>query len=302
MKNNTSIDIIIKNFERELSQKPPNEKVSERLDKVREIATKYEGEDKIVSFQDIAKRIKESPPEVQIMTGWTKLDEIIKGFRLQQLVVVSGLTKNGKSAWMMDLTTRIKDFNPLWFPFEESAEELVNKFLERNETPPHGYTPSVTRENALPWLETRIVESIIKWGTKVVVIDQLDFIVSYTSSNRADAIGYAMQELKKLANKWHICIFLICHLQKTKMDTEPTLEDLRGSSAIGQTADTVILIWRESRRENKKMITTNNTNISVQANRRHGKTGNVEMVFKDGHYEEFAWSSSAQADEELDNF
>lgn len=156
--------------------------------------------------------------------------------------------------------------------------------------------------NQIEWIETKIVESIVKYNTKVVVIDQLDFIVSYQNNNRADAIGQVMQELKKLAKKWDVLIFIICHLAKAKMDTEPTMDDLRGSSAIGQTADTVILIWRESRREHKKMITTNNTNISVQANRRHGKTGNVEMVFKDGHYEEFAWSSSAQADEELDEF
>ena len=73
------------------------------------------------------------------------------------------------------------------------------------------------------------------------------------------------------------------------MDTQPTLEDLRGSSSIGQEADTVILLWRESKRENGEMTITNNVNVSVQANRRTGKTGNIKMIYEDGKFLEREW-------------
>lgn len=297
-----NIDHILKKLEAEIPKAKKDLAVSERLENLKAIALKYKGDDQVVSFEEIAKRINENPDEVKIFTGWTKFDEIIKGFRLSQLVVVSALTKSGKTSWLMDLTTRIKQFNPLWFPFEESAEELIRKFIERKESPPHGYTPSVSSYNALGWMETRIVESIVKYGTQVVIIDQLDFIIPQGSDNHSLRIGETMRNLKGLAKKWNVCIFIICHLVKTKMDTEPTLEDLRGSSSIGQEADTVILLWREMRREHKKVLITNNTNVSVQANRRHGTTGNVEMIFENGHYKEYSWSSSAQADDEIDDF
>lgn len=297
-----NLEQIIQKLGAEFKAIKPDAPTAERFEKLKEVAAKYKGDDEVVAFSEIAKRKKEAPEELKIFTGWEKLDKIITGFRLKQLVVLSALTKSGKTTFLMDLTTRIKDTNPMWLPFEESAEELVNKFLDRNETPPHGYTPSVMRENALPWLETRIVESVVKYGTKVVIIDQLDFIVPYGGDNRADRIGTVMQELKKMAIKWNVCIFLICHLSKAKMDTEPTMEDLRGSSAIGQTADTVIMLWREMRRENRKVVITNNTNVSVQANRRYGTTGNVEMTFEGGHYKEVSWSDGMKSDDQLDNW
>jgi replicative DNA helicase len=83
------------------------------------------------------------------------------------------------------------------------------------------------------------------------------------------------------------------------MDTQPTLEDLRGSSSIAQEADTVLLLWRESKRKKGEVVITNNVNVSVQANRRTGKTGNVKMIFENGHFLEQEWKT--EAEEELEN-
>jgi replicative DNA helicase len=82
--------------------------------------------------------------------------------------------------------------------------------------------------------------------------------------------------------------FIIAHLKKTRLDTAPDLEDLRDSSFIAQESDTVIMLWRESKRERGEVTITNNVTLSVQANRRTGKTGNVQMVFKEGKFYEQA--------------
>jgi len=126
----------------------------------------------------------------------------------------------------------------------------------------------------------------------VVFIDQLDFIVSLQGESHALRVSQTMRDLKGIAKKWNVVIFIICHLSKAKMDTQPTLEDLKGSSSIGQEADTVILLWRESKRENGRMVITNNLNVSVQANRRTGRTGNVQMVYEDGKFLERKWDLS----------
>jgi len=270
-------------------------KTSKQLDKasqllrLKEMMQIYHGEDSVVSFDEIAEKIKLNKDELKIMSGWKGIDDILGGFRLQQVVVVSALTKSGKTSWLMDLTTRIKEYNPLWFPFEESAEELIRKYIERGQEPPHGYTPLNIKGSTLEWIESRIIESIAKYNSRVVFIDQLDFIVPFNGDNHSLRIGQAMRELKAIAKKWNVCIFLICHLVKTRMDTNPSLEDLKGSSSIGQEADTVILLWRETIKKGGEVEITNNTNISIQANRRTGKTGNVKFVFDNGRFIESEW-------------
>jgi replicative DNA helicase len=89
-------------------------------------------------------------------------------------------------------------------------------------------------------------------------------------------------------------------LKKTEMVSQPTLEDLRDSSFIAQEADTVMMLWRQTEKINGEVVISNNVNLSVQANRRTGKTGNVRMVFIDGHFVEQAWTP--QTDRELESW
>lgn len=290
------LDLIKRLGEQKVVQADP--KAQERLVKLKEVASSYEGDDRVISFAEVVEKFKAEKDEVKIMSGWEGLDNLLKGFRLQQLVVISALTKSGKTSWCMDLTSRISAYKPLWLPFEESAEELLRKYDERNLEPPVGFTPAVMRGGELDWVESKIVEAIVKHGTKVVIIDQLDFIVPLGADNHALRVGEAMRALKNMAKRWNVCIFIICHLVKTKMDTQPTMEDLKGSSSIGQEADTVILLWREMKREKREVIITNNTVVSVQANRRHGSTGNVMMVYDNGKYIEKDWRLS-EADNEF---
>jgi replicative DNA helicase len=289
----------IEKLDRELKKIKDDEEREAALARLKAIAKVYDGEDQVVNWKLIAKEI--NPNEFKIFSGWSRLDDLLKGFRLQQLIVVSAATKSGKTSLMVDLTIRLADYNPLWFPFEESAEELISKFQERGEEPPNAFSPLSMMGGTTQWIEEKIVESIAKYNTKVVIIDHLDFIVPFNSDNHSLRMAQAMREMKGLAKKWNVVIFLICHLVKTKMDTQPTLEDLRGSASIAQEADTVILMWREAKREGGQMVITNNVNVSVQANRRHGKTGNVKMIFKEGRFLEEDWALTP-ADIEYNNF
>lgn len=287
-----NIENIIKKLENEIHETQNGLEEAQSLTRLKEIALKYNGEDKIISFEEIGERIRNQKEEHKIMSGWDGLDDLLKGFRPQQLVVVSALTKSGKTSFLMDLTTRLKDYSPIWFPFEESAEELMRKFIERGENLPHGFTPENIIGSTVEWIESKIVESIAKYNSRIVFIDQLDFIVPMNGDNHALMVGKTMRDLKAIAKKWNIVIFLICHLSKAKMDTQPTLEDLKGSSSIGQEADTVILLWRETKRENGELVITDNVNVSVQANRRVGKTGNIKMVYSNGHFVEADWKDN----------
>lgn len=303
------VEKILRNLEREIKETQKGLQQAESLERVYKISKDYRGDDEVISFETIAEGLRNEKPEEKIMSGWKGLDDILKGFRVEQLVVISALTKSGKTSFLMDLTTRLNDYSPLWFPFEESAKDLIRKFIERDEPIPYAFSPAMFKLNPhltggiIEWIECRILESIAKYGTKVIFIDQLDFLIPYNADSRADRIGQVMRELKSIAKKWGVLIFLICHLIKTKMDTQPTLEDLKGSSSIGQEADTVILLWRETKREHKQVVITNNVNVSVQANRREGTTGNVKMVYNNGKFLEEDWRTDEEAaDEEFDKF
>lgn len=297
---------LIQKLEKEVSKTDNLLVKAEQLSRLTEIMKMYRGEDQVISSFEVAEKLKEKKEEYKILSGWVGLDSILAGFRLKQLITVAAPTKSGKTSFCIELTSRVKFERPMWFPFEEGADELVQKFLDRGEQPPLFYTPEQTKGSALPWIEEKIIESIAKYGTRVVFIDHLHFVVPFTSERQDLAIGQTMRELKSLAKKWNITIFIIAHLKKTKLDTQPDLEDLRDSSFVAQESDTVIMLWRETSRKFGEVVITNNVNVSVQANRRTGKTGNVKMVFENGKFLEKDWvdkySKERETDVQFENF
>ncbi|MDO8604018.1 MAG: DnaB-like helicase C-terminal domain-containing protein [bacterium] len=267
------------------------------LERLKFISKNYQGDDEIISTLDLIDEIKNRGEEYKINTGYKSLDDILGGFRLGQLIVLSAQTKSGKTSMAVDITVHTRTENPLWFPFEEGGEELVRKFLERGEEPPLFYLPRQNVTNDMVWLEKKIIESIAKHNTRLVFIDHLDFIVPFNTDRHDLLVAKTTRDLKQLAKKWNIVIVLICHLKKAKMDTQPDLESLRGSASIAQEADTVIILWRQAERQNGAMVITDNVNVSVQANRRTGKTGNIRMQYDNGKFIQTEWKT---IDDEFD--
>lgn len=288
-----TLDAEIKNVEDEASRALQQERLEQAM------AT-YSGEDEIISSLEIYKQAKEGKTIPTVSTGFHDLDALLKGgFSPKQLIVLSAATKSGKTSFCIDLTTKMRELNPCWLPFEESAEEIVLKFDEWGEEPPLFYTPRVMKGDTLEWVEKKVVEAKVKFNSKLFFIDHLHFIVPLTA-NRMDAeIGRTMRELKRMAKLWDITIVLIAHIRKTRMVEQPTLEDLRDSSFIAQEADTVLMLWRQTvKDDNGSIQITDNVNLSVQAVRRAGgKPGNIKLVFRDGHFLPIEWELTPTAPE-----
>jgi len=122
--------------------------------------------DEVITTPQILEQMKSKVEETKYLSGWKGLDGILKGFRPTQLVTLTGPTKHGKTSFAMDLASKMKALAPLWFSFEETPEELLQKFLDRKEEPPFFCAPKVIVNNTLFWLETKIIESIAKYGTE----------------------------------------------------------------------------------------------------------------------------------------
>lgn len=287
-----SINALLEGIEKEIIANKDQSEKTAQLERLQTLAKIYDGEDKIISSFEIVETLKTRGEEPKFFSGIKGLDNILKGFREKQLVVISALQKSGKTSFCVELTNHFKDFAPVWFPFEESAEELIIKFLERNQTPPLFYTPKTLKGDTVAWIEERIIESIAKFNSKIVFIDHLDFIVPFGGDRHDLKVAETMRALKGICKRLNVIVFIIAHVKKTRMDANPTTEDIRGSASISQEADTVIMLWRQTKKgRDGELEITNNVNVSVQANRRTGSTGNVKMQFIDGRFLEEEWYS-----------
>ena len=259
----------------------------------------YVGPDQVISSLELVEEMKKRPPVELISSGIPGLDALLGGFVRKQVVVIAAPTKNGKTSFCIELTSKMKKWNPLWFPFEEPAEELLQKFLDRKEEPPLFFVPQSMPDRSLAWIEKKIIEAKVKFNSQIIFIDHLHFIVPMNDDRMDLRIGQAMRELKRLAKQWDVVIFLISHFTKTRMDVEPTIDDLRDSSFTAQEADIVLLLWRTTKREHGKIVIMDEMNVSLQANRRTGKTGNIPMRFDSGHFYELDKHHETNEDAEL---
>jgi replicative DNA helicase len=56
----------------------------------------------------VAERLKSQPDEFKIPSGFSRLDGILKGFRLRQVITIAAPTKSGKTSFCADLTTKMR--------------------------------------------------------------------------------------------------------------------------------------------------------------------------------------------------
>jgi replicative DNA helicase len=287
--NEVEVRNLLKDLGKEMATIKDEAERTAKIAALTEMHRNYLGEDKVVSSHELLDAIKKRPEVIKINSGIKKLDDVLGGFVKKQLIALSGITKHGKTSFAIELTCQMKDRQPLFLPFEEPAEEIIQKFLDRGEEVPLFFTPEKMVRNTkscLEWIEKKIIESKAKYGTEVVFIDQLSFIVPFGVERYDLVIQEAMHQLKEIAKRWDVLIFILCHLKKIKIDVNPDLEDLKDSASIAQVADTVILLWRKTERVNGEVVIGNETTVSVQANRRTGKTGNIKLVFDKGRFYE----------------
>lgn len=288
------IEDIIKSITAEKKRSETELHSEEGLLKLQQIASQYEGEYKLIWSKDLLEEIKNKPVKTVFHTGITELDDVLDGFREQQLITISAHSKHGKTAFGMFLTNKLESLSPVMIPLEQSNEELVEQYHENGYKVPNFLSPSKLASRVhTDWIEQRIIEGIAKYNTKLVVIDHLGYVDNYGANgknrgeNLAYRLGEVMRDLKNVAKRWNVCILLLCHISQKDEGHPPTLEDLKNSSDILQESDKVIMLWRKNALKKKIRVYEDKTLVSVMANRRTGKNSNLGMVFntKTGEYE-----------------
>lgn len=276
------IEKMLEECNKEIALIEDKEKRNIEFERIKELHRKYRGEDEVVPISDIMELIDEEKRKhpFKLMSKIPTLDSILDGFRDGNLITISGATGNGKTLLCQNLTEVFtnNDTNCLWFSYEVPIGEFVEKF----EVPPLFYVPKQMKGNTMEWIEKKIVEGIAKFDTKVVFIDHLHYLFDISAIgkgiNSSIAIGGIMRELKKLAIKWNVIIFLIAHIGKTITNEMPGLEAIRDSSFIAQESDLIIMVSRiKTKDKNGNLVYTDEAKISIEKNRRTGKNGWVEV-------------------------
>ena len=114
-----------------------------------------------------------------------------------------------------------------------------------------------------------------RFKTSFVLVDHLHHFVHNSSDDRVTEIENFMKEIKKVAIRTGVHIFLIAHPHSLKKNNDKvTMNDIKGASAIKQDSDNVISIWRDKNSDD------NILNASFQKIRYdQGKEGIIDFLF-----------------------
>ena len=223
-------------------------------DKLKELRN-YSGEDRIITSYDLQEIVKNDVDnENKVYSKIPTLDKLTDGFEGGELVAVSGKRKNGKTLLAQTLTVNFQrqDVKSLWFSYEMTPKQFLRSFKDEV---PYFVCPMSLKAYSMPWVIERILEALVKHGISVVFIDHLHFLFDMArSKNTSLEIGQVVRELKAVAIKYNLIIFLMAHMKKVDFDKEPTDADIRDSSLLSSESDTGLILWRIKNTENRAII------------------------------------------------
>ncbi len=249
--------------------------------------------------------------DLGISTGWKKLDDILGGVRIGEVTVLSAETGAGKSTFSINFFKNLADQgHGIWInsyemdpkitarkfaslilqkrmKFQPFTQEDINKYQDYMRK--HRCYINVDNKNVdLDILRNQFEMISLVYGVKYILIDHLDYIHSNGKKNTVlENIDDAVRGIHSLAMEFKVGVILVVHPQQLKEGQEVTMANLKGSSAIKQYADNIVIVTRMDRNdpEDKKRV-----KVRVFKNRLNGKEAQIFLRYlpeQDGYTESF---------------
>lgn len=211
-----------------------------------------------------------------IPTPWPSLNDMIGGYRGEEMIVFAGRPGMGKTAMMctaqLDLARR--GIPSLAFSMDMGRRQLWNRYFSQTANVPVKELEKgqqleadiVERLHAakdelvdMPfWVDphpyrtisdirTIIRQSVLRFGIKVVFIDHIGKIKAEKSEVRQEEVSKMAQGLKAMAKEFSITVVSLVQLNRMveqRADKRPMMSDLRESGTIEQEADIILLAHR----------------------------------------------------------
>ncbi len=277
------IEDLIKKIETDQSSLKESLVSDEGMERLKKVASEYAGEYRLVWSDETVKEIENKPARATHMSGNKDLDELTGGLRPQQMIGIGAQSGHGKTAFGLWVLKQYEHLNPVLLPLEQSSEELIEQRMENGQFVPKYLSPKKHTAFVDPeWIEQRIVESIAKHNSEMIVIDHMGYIEAgkdYRREDNALRIEKKLQAIKHLAIKWDVIVVILIQLSQMEEEQAPQLRNLKGSSAIRQECDKIIFLWRNNAKAGKAHTYDNKTLISMQKNRFTGLNASAGALF-----------------------
>lgn len=277
------VDILLKRIRDQQKEAATELRDAEGMLKLQEVAATYQGEYQLVWSNDVLEELRKQPKKAMHLSGVSSVDNLLGGLREQMLIGMAAHSGHGKTTMGLWFLEQYEYLNPVLIPLEQSFEELLEQRDSQGQFVPRFLAPKRHSARVRPdFIEDRIIEGIAKYNSKMFVIDHLGYVDCDKRYDRDDEplrIERKLQDIKNLAKKWNVIIFVLIHINQLDEQTPPTLVNLKGSSAIRQECDKVIMLWRKNTKKGKVIIYENETLFSLQKNRWSGKNGNIGLLF-----------------------
>ena len=268
-------------------------------------------EETALKFMDMMSGVRR--PHI-IKSGFESLDNIIKGFEMQQFNILAARPSLGKTALALQLsqnlvkngahvefvsleTTELNIMSRMLasmtkidlFKFKDpyrfmssSEAELVNTALDEymkmdiKITETGGQTPNSIK---------KIVNGLDKEKPNFIIIDFLSLMKSDSkSNNRNEEMGDISRELKLIVqNNENVNILALSQLNRGtehRQDKRPVMSDIRDSGNIEQNANVIMMLYRDDYYDKSEEVDDDKSDIEVIVDKnKDGPTGTAILEF-----------------------
>ena len=241
-------------------------------------------------------------------TGFTGLDECIKGVTKGTVITIGARPAMGKTSFSISICNHLLETGKkvLFCAIDSSESTAEKQFLQiKSKIYKNNYnkedweklTKSIQYYNEKPFslfckvnmTIEELEEKIKEEKPDVVFIDCIQCIKMPKAPNLTEAINLAIKEVKRIAVENNLIAVLTSQVSRAaenRYDKMPILSDLRNGSLLEDLSDVILLIYRAAYYEKEIKDLQDKADIIIAKNK-FGNLDVIPLIFKNGIFSDY---------------